>query len=160
MLKKTFIISCFIFPCLTLAQPVCNTEDQCLILAKQNNVEAQSELGELYYSSKKGITDQYQKALDWFNKAATAGNDKAQYYLGLMYYQGEGVKTDYNKAVEWFTKAATAGNDEAQYYLGVCYYYGKGVTKDLVAAKDWFTKAYDKGNEKAKKYLESLKGNK
>jgi uncharacterized protein len=154
MFKKIFITACFLIPCLSFAQPVCNSKEQCLVLAKQNNVEAQSQLGELYYSSKKATIEQYQKALTWFEKAATAGNEKAQYYLGLMYYQGKGVKTDYNKAVEWFNKSATAGNEKAQYYLGVCYYYGKGVTKDLMVAKEWFTKAAGKGYIQAKHYLE------
>jgi uncharacterized protein len=157
MFKKIFIISCFLVPCLTFAKPICDSEEHCLTLAKQNIVEAQTELGELYYSSKKGVIEEYQKALGWFEKAAAAGNAKAQYYLGLMHYEGKGVKTDYNKAVEWFTKSAAAGNEKAQYYLGVCYYYGKGVAKDSMVAKEWFTKAYNKGYEQAKHYLELLK---
>lgn len=156
MLKKFFIIPCLLIPCLAFAKPVCNSKEECLALAKQNNVEAQSKLGEIYYSSKEDLANKYQDALTWFEKAAAAGNEKAQYYLGLMYYQGKGVKADYNKAVEWFTKSANAGNEKAQYYLGVCYYYGKGVAKDTVAAKDWFTKAASKGYKQAKDYLNQL----
>jgi TPR repeat protein len=163
MSKKILTLSCFsiiLVPCLALAEPVCNSIDQCLTLAKQKNVEAQYQLGQLYYEGKSGATKQYQNALTWFQKAANAGNDKAQYYLGLMYYSGEGVKTNYNKAVDWFTKSAKSNNDKAQYYLGLSYYYGRGVVKNLDTAKDWFIKAANNGYKKANDYLEKIKSNK
>jgi uncharacterized protein len=71
----------------------------------------------MYYSSKKDITKGYQQALTWFEKAATAGNDKAQYYLGVCYYYGKGVKKDLVAAKDWFTKAADKGYVKAKSYL-------------------------------------------
>lgn len=159
MFKKLFIISCFFImfiPGLTFARPVCSTIDQCLTLAKQENVEAQSELGQLYLSGKSETSNRYQEALTWFKKAADKGDQLSQYYLGLMYYQGKGVKKDYNQAFDWFTKAAAAGNEQAQYYLGFMYYQGEGIKKDYDKALDWFTKAAATGNKQAKYYLKLL----
>ena len=47
-------------------------------------------------SEKKGID--YNKAIDWFNKAAEQGHSDAQYELAIMYKKGEGVDQNHTKA--------------------------------------------------------------
>ena len=39
-------------------------------------------------------------------QAAGQGYAKAQFNLGLMYYNGQGVRQDYTQAVQWYRKAA------------------------------------------------------
>ena len=50
--------------------------------------------------------------MEWYRKAAAAGNGRAIYSIGLLYTQGQGVPQDYAKAVQWFRNAAcgAAGN--------------------------------------------------
>jgi uncharacterized protein len=81
--------------------------------------------------------------------AAEQGNIKAQYHLGLMYYEGKGVTKDLEKAFHWFKKAAEQGDIKAQYHLGSCYELGLGVTKDLEKAFHWFKKAAEQGHARA-----------
>ena len=52
--------------------------------------------------------------MEWYRKAAEAGNARAMYNLGLCYYNGQGgLIKDTSKAVEWYRKAAEAGISEA-----------------------------------------------
>lgn len=81
---------------------------------------------------------------------AKKGEQKAQYNLGLIYYEGKLVKQDYEKAFYWFTKSAEQHNDKAQYNLGVMYANGQGVQKNFKNAYYWFFKAAKKGNTDAK----------
>ena len=48
----------------------------------------------------------------WFRKAAEQGLARAQYNLGVGYYQGAGVPQDYVAAARWFRMAAEAGGLE------------------------------------------------
>ena len=68
----------------------------------------------------------YKTAFTIFEDLASKGDAKAQFYLGLMYYNGQGVRQDYKKAFEWYEKAANQGIAEAQYNLGLMYYNGQG----------------------------------
>jgi TPR repeat protein len=52
----------------------------------QNDPNAQYEQGEIYRKNK-----DYQKAMQWYLKAAEQGHVAAQNDLGLMYTKGEGV---------------------------------------------------------------------
>ena len=46
---------------------------------------------------------QYVKARDAFEKFAQHGHAKAQYYMGMMYYQGKGGPADIYQAYAWFS---------------------------------------------------------
>ena len=56
----------------------------------------------------------YKNAIDWYEKAAKQGDDKAQYKLGFMYEKGKGVEEDIIQAVKWYTIAAKSGNIDAK----------------------------------------------
>jgi TPR repeat protein len=72
----------------------------------------------------------YQKAAEWFTKAAIQGLPKAQYRLGTLYTKGKGVVENDQKAIECF-KAINPPKDEdnetkfitvlSQYELGKIY---------------------------------------
>jgi len=64
----------------------------------------------------------YATAIKIFKTLAEQGNTKAQFNLGVMYYQGQGVPKDYKEAARWFRKAAEQGNADAQFNLGLMYY--------------------------------------
>ncbi len=78
-------------------------------------------------------------------KAAEHGDAKAQYSLGMRYFEGKSVTKDYVQAVAWFRKAAKHGYDSAQFCLGGMYNMGEGVTKDYTQAAVWYRKAAEQG---------------
>eukprot|EP00808_Paulinella_micropora_P009559 g76512.t1 len=65
------------------------------------------------YKAGQGMQKDFKKAVEWYTKAAEAGNAPAQRYLGVCYENGQGVQKDRNKAVEWYKKAAENGNKKA-----------------------------------------------
>jgi len=87
-------------------------------------------------------------------KIAEQGKKDAQFYAGLMYYNGEETGVDWNKALEWFLKAAEQGMPEAQYNAGLIYFQGNhGRGKNHKKAHFWFTKAAEQGDAEARKML-------
>ena len=71
-------------------------------------------LGRAYAYGQGGLTKDEAKAVEWFQKAAEAGNAIAMHNLGNCYEYGKGGLTkDKAKAMEWYWKAAEAGISEA-----------------------------------------------
>ncbi len=108
------------------------------------NVEEFLQLGNQYYTGD-GIALDYQKAAEYYLKAAELGNAAAQSMLGKCYYYGYGVDQNYKTAVEWFEKSAYQGNMNAQYDLGVCYQYGRGTDQSMEKAAEYYRKAAEQG---------------
>ena len=67
-------------------------------------------LGECYEKGFGGVPQDEKQAVEWYRKAAEAGNALAMYNLGWMYAKGRGVPQDEKQAVEWLHKAAQAGH--------------------------------------------------
>jgi TPR repeat protein len=63
------------------------------------------------------VEQDYDRARQWFQKAADAGNATAMYNLGYLYQHGQGVTRDYRQARQWYQKAAEAGNADAKQAL-------------------------------------------
>lgn len=76
-----------------------------------------------------------------WRKEAEAGNDDAEFHLGVCYASGEGVPMNAEEAAHWYRQAAEQGHAIAQYNLGLCYYHGGGVEQDLDEAVKWFHEA-------------------
>ncbi|HMD54765.1 MAG TPA: tetratricopeptide repeat protein, partial [Phycisphaerae bacterium] len=90
----------------------------CAQAAADGNVDAMNTLGVLYASGQ-GVTQDYQEALKWWNKAAMAGSGDAMFNVGMLYEHGLGVRQDYFKAHIWIEEAAPKGNQKAKDYLSV-----------------------------------------
>lgn len=112
--------------------------------AENGHIEAQLNLGLLYYNEK-GVEQSYENAAKWFTLAAEQGDEAAQYDLAGMHYDGEGVEQNYEEAFKWYKLAAEQGHVEAQFVLGKCYFCGWGVEQDYAEAEKWFEKAVDNG---------------
>ncbi|MGN1392533.1 MAG: SEL1-like repeat protein [Succinivibrionaceae bacterium] len=118
--------------------------------AEKGNKEAQTKLGELYYSSsyltRTCLGHDYKKALYWFRKA---GNDpKALEAIATMYQYGLGVPQDlviaqnyYDKWIDVYYKKAQQGDAKSQYLLGLYFYDGTRHQIDEEKAKEWFEKS-------------------
>jgi hypothetical protein len=100
----------------------------------------------LKYHKGTEVKQDYQKAVQWYRKAADQGHAHAQYNLGSMYYSGKGVCQDYSKAVRWLRKAAEQGSKDAQYLLAGMFQQGKGVAEDYRSADHWYRKAVEQGH--------------
>lgn len=81
--------------------------------AEQGNTEAQFHLGLAYYNGD-GIEESYEKAFEWWTKAAEEEVPGAMYNLGIMYRDGDGVEQDLFNAMYWFGKASRYGMEEAK----------------------------------------------
>jgi hypothetical protein len=102
-------------------------------------------------------------------KNAEAGDAKAQYNLGLAFYNGvkgppaevrPGIRRskiiltqNTSLATDWFRKSAAQGYSEAQFMLGKCYLAGNGVEKNKEEAMKWLKVATDQGNKEAEAEL-------
>jgi TPR repeat protein len=99
----------------------------------------------------------YPHAIEIFKPLAAQGDAKAQYRLGMMYYNGQGVPEDEKLAVTWLMRAAKQGNVDAMFELGNAYLVGSQSSK-LVEDPDreaaiWFHEAARAGNMNAQYYL-------
>ena len=65
------------------------------------------------YEFGEGVEQDYTKALEWYNKAANAGNNVTMSNIGRMYECGKGVEQDYTKALEWYTRSYNSGYKDA-----------------------------------------------
>ncbi|MCL2473656.1 MAG: sel1 repeat family protein [Alphaproteobacteria bacterium] len=107
-------------------------------------IGAQYDLGRMYlegnsfkyYLIGAGVPQDYNKAVEWFKKAAEQGHSSAQFELGRMYAEGKGVPQDYSKAAEWHTKASEKGHAAAKYNLCIMHAEGKGVPQDYNKAAE------------------------
>ena len=86
------------------------------------------------------------QAVQYYRRAADAGNADAMSNLGLMYAAGRGVGWDDGQAVIWHRKAADAGNASGMVKLGSMYAFGRGVPRDDAQAVMWYRKAADAGD--------------
>lgn len=112
----------------------------------QESVELYNQ-GYWYYTGTNGFPLNYNKALDFFKKAAVLGNTDAMNYLGVMYQYGKNVIKNTSIAADWYYKAIQAdnGNAYAAHNLGGLYYHGDGVPKDMVKAFHFYKAAVDLG---------------
>ena len=68
----------------------------------------------LLYANGQGVTQDYAKAREWFEKAAAEGDADAMNNLGILYHNGQGVPQDDAKAREWYERAAAKGDASAK----------------------------------------------
>ena len=108
-------------------------------MAEWGYAQAQYQLA-LCYINGTGITQDYDKAAYWNEKAAVQGYALAQYNLGVHYFNNK----KYEQAVYWYKEAALNENNPskaAMEQLSHCYRNGLGVNKDVEQANKWLQKA-------------------
>ncbi len=73
---------------------------------------------------------------------AESGDGKADFELGLKYYNGEGgLKQDYKEAFKCYMRSAEQGYDVAMCNLGLMYSRGYGVRQSYSEAAKWYAMA-------------------
>ena len=72
---------------------------------------------------------------------ASAGDAKAQYEMGLLYYRGKYTKQDYAQALNWFDTAAKNGSIPAMNALAGLYNAGHGCEPNPEKTFYWYQMA-------------------
>jgi TPR repeat protein len=95
-----------------------------------------------------GVTQDPAQALNWYFKAAQAGNRLAQMKVGDAYITGECIKKDIGKGVEYLTKAAAQNMLEAIRRLAILNKSGfDSLPADKQQAFAWYLKGAELGDE-------------
>ncbi|XP_069863789.1 protein sel-1 homolog 2 isoform X3 [Dipodomys merriami] len=103
-------------------------------------------LGQLHLIGRKGLDQDYYKALYYFLKAAKAGSANAMAFIGKMYLEGNAAAPQNNAtAFKYFSMAADKGNAIGLYGLGLLHFHGKGIPVNYAEALKYFQKAAEKG---------------
>lgn len=119
-----------------------NTEELKLLLDSLFNKACQ-----YYYEE-----DNEDKALKYFNIAATYGHVNAQYALA-NYYDWLDNEQNVKKAVYWFKKAAKQGELDSQKKLAQYYELGIGCKKDMKKSFYWYEQAANQNDFEAQYYV-------
>ncbi len=82
-------------------------------------------------------TDNWNKAAEWYIKAAAQSYIAAEIHLADCYSYGRGVPRDKTKAAEWYRKAAEQGDPGAQGTLAMLYTMGRACCKTTPLACFW-----------------------
>lgn len=115
--------------------------------ADQGYVPAQVEIGKMYEQGN-GISQNYHRAMEWFQLAARLSNNKeAHFHIAEGYFRGHGVPQDYGAAVPYYMTAAKQGHPIAQFIIGSMYEAGWGVEKDPIQAWYWYKRCEKHADE-------------
>lgn len=114
-------------------------------LADKGYRSAQTKMGWIYERGM-GVPQDYQKALQWYEKAAANGAKNAPAHIGNMYEKGYGVKQDYAKAAEYYKRSIELDGSLGYARMGYLHETGKGVQFDRVKAVEYYEKAIAKGS--------------
>ena len=102
--------------------------DWYLVKAKQGDSQAQYYVGLAYlYNLGPNDSNSINKAIFWFNKAASQNNALAMRQLGYIDYSGNGAANlgkMWRKALEWYSKAAKLGDVPSLILMANIYYQG------------------------------------
>ena len=108
----------------------------------------QYELGQIYFFASNYRNEN--KAIYWWNEAASQGYTKAYNNVGVAYRDGIGVEVNYRKAVEWIKRGAEAGEDLAQRNYGDLFM--TGVRIKIGSHKERYTSPTYEGSDYIKYY--------
>jgi len=95
-----------------------------LPLAESGDPEAQANVGYMYEEGL-GVSQQFDVAVGWYEKAAASGSMQANHNLGMIFAEGRGIPQSWVRALRYFEEAA---NDipASRYMIGYTYFQGEG----------------------------------
>lgn len=123
--------------------------EQSVKLADGGDVNAQLLVAYSYLYGQNGAAVNYDKAFEYYAKAAMQNDSVGLNNLGSLYYSGVGVSRNTAKAAILFEKSASLGNAEAAVNLAFILISGNGVEKNPAEAMNLFEKASSSGNVSA-----------
>lgn len=115
--------------------------------AQLGYVDAQNTIADSYYVGN-GIEKNYQKAFEWYQKAANNGHLEAMNSLALMYDKGDVGKASIEQAEKWYKFAADQGHASSQYMVSLIYREHEKF-QNLKLARDYLVRAANGGHTPA-----------
>lgn len=156
---KVARILCVLLALATLAHGQPAIDAALLAKADGGDPAAQVAVGEKYAQAAAvaqdpgEATESWNKAIEWYARAAAKDYAQAEIRLADAYAYGRGVPRDKVKAVEWYRKAAEQGDAGAQGTLGMLYALGQGVAPDDAEAYFWFDLAASIDSPNQQRYI-------
>jgi len=95
----------------------------------------------LLYEYGRGAPQNFQKAAEYYRRAAEQNYIESMYNLALMYAYGRGVSKNYPRAISLFEHASRENHAPSVYYMGIMKTYGYGTSIDYDQAINWFERA-------------------
>ncbi|MFB0977492.1 MAG: tetratricopeptide repeat protein, partial [Myxococcota bacterium] len=116
------------------------TSDEVFVRATNGEAEAQIALGDQFVEP--GEARDLTAAADWYERAATQGNQLAQFKLGQLHFgESDGAfEPKPATGVRWLSGAAELGNEEAMRDLIAIHDEGRGIPKDPEISGKWMVK--------------------
>lgn len=105
--------------------------------AEEGNMDAQGELGDLYFRGK-GVEKSFEMGLYWWQKCADSGSGEAKSELKKLFNRL--LKNNDKTPIE-------------KYQLGYCYYFGYGTEIDITKAFLYMREAADEGCVEAENFI-------
>lgn len=102
-------------------------------------------MGELSEQAQDVDDAAFNKAAEYYKKAAALGLLEAYYRLYMQYSSSDNVQQNKKLAVDYLYKAAEAGDVRSMYTLGDLLLVGEGVSQDLEQGRLWLERAAGKG---------------
>eukprot|EP00439_Symbiodinium_sp_Y106_P088871 s1_g1407.t1 len=125
-----------------------------LPLAKSGDIAAQRNVAHMLRRGV-GVPQDSQRALWFYERAASAGLASAALNAGMMRIEPDAPYRDLEKAAEWLSLAAAAGSPDAMWELGLLIENRPQSTpSDLDAAEAFIRRAAELGHEEAKRRFE------
>jgi hypothetical protein len=140
----------------TAEVPVIRTREDFEAMKRQamnGDSQSQCAVADIYADHTRGEFFDVFKAADWYEMAAEQGHTRAQWLLGVCYFQGIGVSKDPEKAEHWLLKSAQNGDADGRFTLGGFYF----MKPDIVKALYWLEMAAEQGHTDAIAMLGSVK---
>ena len=109
-----------------------------MVAAKQKHTEAEYYVG-LYYQNGKGVAQNIEQAVLWYERAALKQDKNALYHLAMILIKQE--EKDYSLIARLLEQAASLDHPHAQYNLAVMYQKGDGVEQNMNKSFFWYEKA-------------------
>ena len=77
--------------------------------AEQGHIDAQMELGDIYFGGGMRVPEDKAQSAKWYLRAAQLGNAMAQANIGLAYRYGKGVRKDEVMGLMWLNLSVAQG---------------------------------------------------
>jgi TPR repeat protein len=119
-----------------------------MLREKLGDTKAMTLLGELY-SNGFGVTQDDNKAAEWYRIAAERGDREAMFALAMFRMSGRGGGQNREEAARLFASAAKLGHVGAAYNLGLLYLEGRLFPQDFKRAAELFQMAAEAGSPEA-----------
>ncbi len=120
-------------------------------LAEAGDADAQFNMGQAYKLGR-GVPADFDKAIEWFRKAAAQGHVRAEDNYGLLLFQ-QGKR---EQAMPYLQKSADRGETRAQYLYGTALFNGEFIAKDWVRAYAMMNRASAAGLPQASTSLAQM----